>query len=200
MAYKRAFDNMFIKSAVYIVADVGIENTRTKDIAVRTGFTEATMYRVFPTKETLLQEAFLYIDKRISDILSQSAYVLHPDNTPFELVMYAIWHKVYRYLIDHREETLFLIRYRYSSLYTDEVRNRREAYNGNMDKVYAMFEHELGKTPGMSWQFLINSVFELTLCFAEKVITGRLADTEDTESSVWNIVENSIEGVKKKAG
>lgn len=200
MAYKRAFDDMFIKSAVYIVADVGIENTRTKDIASRTGFTEATMYRAFPTKEILLQEAFLYIDKQISDIATQSDYMLHPDKTPFDLAIYAIWHKIYRHLIENPEETLFLIRYRYSSLYTDEVRKRREAYNGSMDKVYAAFERELGKTPGMSWQLFINNIFEVTLCFAEKIITGRLEDTAETEDGIWTIAMSPIEDLKKIAG
>ena len=200
MLRKRASEEIFLQGAIRTAAEVGIENLRTKNVAKLAGFSESAMYKIFPTKEVLLRDTFLHIDRKISDLLIQNTLDRSADSLPFEMRARSIWRKVYRYLIEHREETLFLIRYRYSSLYTDEVRNRREAYNGNMDKVYAMFEHELGKTPGMSWQFLINSVFELTLCFAEKVITGRLEDTEDTEGSVWNIVENSIEGIKKKAG
>ena len=197
MAYKRAFDDVFIKGAVHTVADVGIENTRTKDIAGRTGFTEATMYRIFPTKELLLREAFLYIDKQVSDILSQSDYVLHPDNTPVELAVYAIWRKVYRYLLDHKEETVFLIRYRYSSLYTDEVRGMREAYNGGLDNACDVFEQNLGELKGTSWQMLIANAFEVTLCYAEKIITGRLEDTKETEKSIWTVIMKMIEEAKR---
>ena len=200
MAYKRAFDDMFIKGAVYTVADVGIENTRTKDIANRTGFTEATMYRIFPTKETLLRESFLYLDKQISNILSQSAYILHPDNSPFELAVYAIWRKVYRYLLEHPEETIFLIRYRYSSLYTDEVRNMQEAFNGGLDRAYEVLSMEIGEPDDTSWPVLINNIFEMTLFFAEKVINGRLEDTAGTEAAIWSIVMSSLENGKKIAG
>lgn len=183
---------MFIKATVHTVASVGLENTRTKDIASRSGFTEATMYRLFPTKELLLQETFLHIDRRISNLVMQNSYILHPDKTPRELLIYAMWLKVYRYLLEHPEETLFLIRYRYSSLYTEEVRRKRDLNNGSFDRVYAAMERDLGKATMMSWPQRINSVFETTLCFAERIITGELADTDETEFGMWSLIINML--------
>ena len=197
MAYKRSSDEIFIKGTIKTVAEIGIENMRTKHVADYAGFTEATMYRRFPSKEILLRDSFLYVDKKISSILTQSAFIRKPDDTPFELAIYAIWHKVFRYLIEHREETLFLVRYRYSSLYTDEVRGMREAYNGGLDNACNVFERNLGELGGMSWQTLIANIFELTLCYAEKIITGRLEDTKEMERSIWTVVINSIEDAKR---
>lgn len=150
------------------------------------------MYRLFPTKEILLRDTFLYLDKRVSSILTQSAYFRKPDNTPFELALYAILHKVFRYLIGHKEETIFLIRYRYSSLYTEEVRNKRQAYNGGFDKAYAVFEKYLGSSDRSYRGFLINYIFEMTLCFAEKIIAGKLEDNEDTEQGIWLAVSSAV--------
>ena len=200
MAYKRAFEDMFIKGAVNTVASVGIENTRTKDIASQTGFTEATMYRMFPTKEILLRDAFLYIDKQIADILTQSAFIRHPDKTPTELAAYAIWRRVYRYMIDHWAETIFMIRYRYSSLYTEDVRKMREIYNGGTDRAYTVFVQDLEQIRVTEWQLLLDSAFELTLCFAEKVINGRMPDTDETELGVWSVIMNAMEAGMKKIG
>lgn len=197
MTSRRSSDEIFIEGTIKIVAAIGIENIRTKQVADYAGFTEQTMYRRFSSKEILLRETFLYIDKKVSSILTQSAYIRKPNDAPFELVAYAIWHKVYRYLINHREETLFLIRYRYSSLYTDEVRNMREAYNGGLDNACNVFEQNLGELGGMSWQTLIANIFELTLCYAEKIITGRLEDTKEMERSIWTVVINSIEDAKR---
>ena len=192
MAYKRAFEDMFIQGAVHTVATVGIENTRTKDIASQTGFTEATMYRMFPTKESLLRDAFLYIDKRVSDIVTKNIYIRNPDKTPFELAMYAMWHRVYRYLIEHGKETVFMIRYRYSSYYTEEIRNSRELYNGAMDQVYETFERELGAGAETDWAMRLDSAFDLMLCCAERIVTGQAADSDETELGIWNVVSNAM--------
>ena len=192
VAYRRASDEIFIKGTIKAVAELGIENMRTKHVADYAGFTEATMYRRFSSKEILLREAFLYTDKKISDILTQSSYIRKPDDTPFELAIYAIWHKVFRYLVGHKEETIFLIRYRYSSLYTEEVRSKRQAYNGGFDKAYAVFEKHLGCSDHSYRGFLINYIFEMTLCFAEKIVTDLLEDTEETERIIWMCVMNSV--------
>ena len=192
MAYKRSSDEIFIKGTIKTVAEIGIENMRTKHVADYAGFTEATMYRRFSTKEILLRDAFLSVDKKISAVLTQSAFIRNPEKTPFELGVYAVWHKVYRYLIEHREETIFLIRYRYSSLYTEEVRNMRQAYNGEFDKAYEVFEKRFGKTEHFYRGFLINYIFEMTLGFAEKIITGKIEDDKDTEERIWLAVSSAV--------
>ena len=131
-------------------------------------------------------------------MLTQSAYIRNPDDTPFELAVYAIWHKVFRYLIEHKEETIFLIRYRYSSLYTEEVRSKRQAYNGGFDKAYAVFEKHLGSSERSYRGFLINYIFEMTLCFAEKIIAGKLEDNEDTEQEIWLAVSSAVNSLTRK--
>ena len=192
VAYKRSSDEIFIKGTIKTVAQIGIENMRTKHVADYAGFTEATMYRRFPSKEILLREAFLSVDEKVSSILTQSAFIRNPDDTPFELAIYAIWHKVFRYLIEHREETIFLIRYRYSSLYTEEVRKMRQAYNGGFDRAYGVFEKCFGKTEHSYRGFLINYIFEMTLGFAEKIITGKIEDDKDTEERIWLAVSSAV--------
>ena len=190
---------MFIDATIHVVYEGGIENLRTKDVAELVGFSEATMFRSFPSKEALLRSTFLYIDKQVSDILSRSEFVLQPDETPEELVLYSLWHKVYRHLIDKRDDTIFLLRYRYSSLYTSKVRSMREAYNGGLDRAYEVFRQEMGELNDTSWQQIINNIFEVTLCFAEKIINGRMEDTEETEKLIWTVVTNSIEAARKTA-
>ena len=193
MAYNRASDEMFLEAAIKTVAKVGVENTRTKDIAEYTGFSEASMYRRFPTKEILLREAFLYIDNRLSSILTQSALIRQNGSVSFEEGLYDTWKKIFRYLIKHREETIFLIRYRYSSLYTDEVRSRRQAYTGGLDRVYEAFVKHFGKTAHSDRGFLLSYIFEMTLCFAEKIIAGKLEDSEETENNIWLAVGSAVQ-------
>lgn len=198
MAYKRAFDELFIEGTVRRVAEVGIENTRTKDVAEYAGFSEATMFRRFPTKDILLRETFLCIDKKVSSILTQNVNILDPANASFEFAVYTIWRKVFRHLIENRSETLFLIRYRYSSLYTEEVRSKRQAYNGGFDRAYEIFEKYYGTSDHSYRGFLINYIFEMTLCFAEKIITGRIEDSRETEQDIWLAVSSAVMALTAK--
>lgn len=93
VAYKRSSDEIFIKGTIKTVAEIGIENMRTKHVADYAGFTEATMFRRFPSKEILLRDAFLSVDGKVSSILTQSAFIRSPEKTPFELGIHAIWRK-----------------------------------------------------------------------------------------------------------
>ena len=192
MAIKRTSDIVFIESTIHAVAEIGIENTRTKDVAEHAGFSEASMFRRFPSKEILLRESFLYVDRQISDILTRNVSFRNLDGVPCELAMYAIWHKVYRYLIEHREETIFYIRYRYSSLYTDEVRNSCQAYNGTFDTAYELHEKKVSKASSTDWGIIFSSINEMTLGFAEKVITGTIKDSPETEESIWTAVSTAL--------
>lgn len=187
MATKRVEDGVFIEGAISIVAKEGIENLRTRDVAQYAGFSEATLFKRYPTKENLLLNAFLYIDNKISGILLNDPYIMKPDDG-FDKAIFHIWHKIYRYLIDNEDETLFLIRYRYSSLYTKEVRHMRKAYNGSFDEVYEIFENNIGGLPNSYKGFLINYIFELTLTFAEKVVTKKIRDIPEVEYSVRSAI------------
>ena len=198
MAKQRAYDEMFIEGTVQTVAKIGIENMRTKHAADYAGFSEATMFRRFPTKEILLRDTFLYIDNQVSDLLTKSAFLRDPASVPFELGVYAIWRQIYRYLIDHKEEAIFLIRYRYSSLYTSEVWNMRQAYNGGFDRAYELFESHYGIETPPHRGFLVNYVFEMTLSFAEKVITGKIEDNQDTEDIAWLAISGAAKSWAQK--
>ena len=198
MAYKRASDEMFMEGTVQTVAKIGIENMRTKHAADYAGFSEATMFRRFPTKEILLRDTFLYIDRRISDIFTQSAFLRNPGNVPLELGLYSTWRKVYRYLVEHREETIYFIRYRYSSLYTDEVWDTRQTYNGGLERACETIEKYYGIEGSAYRGFLVNYIFEMTLGFAEKVITGKIEDNQDTEDIAWLAISGAAKSWVRK--
>lgn len=199
MAKKRAFDKFFIEGTIHTVAQNGIENTRTKDVADYAGFSEATMFRQFDTKDDLLRQAFLYIDKEVSYILMKSDLIRNPDETPFEFGFYVTWRQVYRHLIIHREETIYLIRYRYSSCYTDEVRNMRQAFNGGLDRAYEVLEKHFGEADHTrkDIRLLISFIFEMTLGYAEKVITGNMINDQNTENIAWLAVSSAVKSWAK---
>lgn len=197
----KANEEMYFLSTIQIVAEAGLENLRTKDVALRTGFSEATLFRYFESKDQLLISTFTYVDRKLSDVfLNHLSYIAQAEVENFNEYLHLAWHDIFRYLIDNPDETIFLIRFRYSAMYTDEVRSLRQAYNGNFEEAYALFEKYFGKPRHTYRGFLINYIFEITLCFAEKVITGKLENTFESENNIWIAVQAAISGVNHTHG
>lgn len=197
MAIKKSSDAKFVEGAIRITAEVGIENLRTKQVADYAGFSEATLFRAFPSKENLLRHAFLHVDKEISDILISNSYLFNSEEMSFDQAVFTVWRKIYRRLIEEKEETLFLIRYRYSSLYNDDVRANRQAYNGSFEGAYDIIEQNMGSMTNSYRGFLLNYIFEMTLCFAEKIVTGRIQDAPDTERVIWAAISSAVREVTR---
>ena len=200
MAYRKALDETFIEGTIQIVAETGIENTRTRQIADYTGFSEGTMFKKFPTKEILLRDTFLYIDKKIASIVLNSKFICDSGINQFEEGVHEIWHKIYRYLIEHKEETLFLIRYRYSAFCTDEVQEQMAYRNGSFDVVYEAFDRRFGEYGSVLEDLLVNCTMEITMCFVEKIIGGKLVDDLNTEMNIWMIVRDTLRSWNKNRG
>lgn len=184
-----------LESAIRLVAKNGMENLRTKDIAEDVGISEGTMYKHFQSKDEILMDAFFVVDTKVSSIMTQSSFskVINKDN--FWDVLHVMWKRIYDYLLSHEEETLFLIRFRYSALYTSELRRKRQAYNGMFDEIYTSLENVSGLPTDMYRGFLTSYIFEITLCFAEKYVTGRIPKDDSLENNLWLAVKGAVTGM-----
>lgn len=187
--------NELLESAIRLVAKNGMENIRTKEIAEDVGISEGTMYKHFKSKNEILRDAFFLVDTRISSILTQSSFASSVNIENFWDMVHEIWEKIYSYLLSHEEETLFLIRFRYSALYTAELRKKRQAYNGMFDEIYKSLEKIHTLPPDIYRGFLTSYIFEITLCFAEKYVTGRIPEDDSLEDNLWNAVKGAVVGM-----
>lgn len=185
MATKKAFDETFLNGVIQVAATVGIENLRTKQVADYTGFSEATLFRAFETKELLLCSAFLRVDNEISHVLSDLVELRGKDDAASKRLLSKVWDRLFGFLSEKKEQTLFWMRFRYSSLYTDDVREKREAFNGGLSPVYdALSEHYTGLT-SEQLSFLLQTVVETTACLAEKNANGKAEELDGVSDFVW---------------
>lgn len=191
----------FIDATIHKVAELGLENLRTKHIAAEVDMSEASMFLYFGNKEGILRETFFEIDRRLSDLLLKSSRLSYQidDMAPFSESFHRVWREIYRYLISKPDETLFAIRYRYSSYYTPEIRARHLSYKSSFEQIYPATDAQSGEMNLYFDDFFQNYVLELTLSFAEKIINGYLADTPETEELIWKGIEqvsSSVMGIK----
>lgn len=173
------------RSAVKVTVESGMDLVTTQSIAKMAGCSEAMIYRFFKGKNELLTEVFLEIDSILSNFLLQNKNISVAN---LDEGLKESWHNIWRWLLDHPDETLFLIRFRYSSLYTDETRNKRLGHDGSFDAFNQIIDARFG-SPTFSYSgFIFNYLFEITLSFAERVALGRFVDNENVEQYIWNFI------------
>lgn len=183
----------FIDATIHKVAELGLENLRTRLIASEVDMSEASMFLYFGNKEGILRETFLEVDRRFFNVFLKSFRLSNQieNMAPSAESFHWVWREIYRYLISKPDETLFAIRYRYSSYYTPEVRAQQQVYNSSLGQLYPMIDTQSGEMNHYFVDFFLNYVLELTLSFAEKIINGYLADTPETEEFLWKTIEQA---------
>ncbi len=193
---------LFLESVVKEVADCGLENLRTKKIAQRAGYSEAMMFRYFNSKDEMLRQAFLVVDARVSALLTNGDYLdrLNASNEAddFEAIAREAWEKIFHYLLDTPYDTLYLLRFRYCALYDEEIRSQRKAYQGAFDKYYEAISKKLGVPVQSNPGFILNYTFELTLCLAEKIVSGRITNSAEVEDRLWATIKAAILTITSK--
>ena len=106
---------VFIESAVRVVARDGLDKATTKAIAADAGLNEANIYRCFESKEDLLCAAFHMEDVNFAYFLKQNLYVMHVQNTTWKDRAFQLWSVSWRFILERRDDCLFYLQYYYSA-------------------------------------------------------------------------------------
>lgn len=181
-----------IQSAIETVAENGIEAATTAHLAKVAGCSEAMIYKCFNNKFDMMDEVFIMLDSKVSAFVVDNIHLLHENGDNLKEIAYIVWNQVMDYLLENRNEALFLIRFRYSNLYNQEIRARREAYNGSFEGLEQILENRFGAPNSTYRGFLVNFAFEITLSFAEKFHTNRLEYNASARERIWLIILGAI--------
>lgn len=182
MARKKAFDEMFLNATVMTAADVGIEFLRTKQVAELAGFSEATLFRAFETKEDLLCSTFLWIDRELMQILNMIGEARGEDGCVPPNALQTVWERLCGHLFSRRERAKYWIRFRYSSLYTDEIKEKREQCNSDVREALSK---TFGGLTAEQTEMLLQYVLEMTVFLAEKSDCEQVSELQQTQSCIW---------------
>ena len=180
----------YIDETIEVTAERGLENVTVRRIAGKAGVSEAALYRHFAGKEDLVNESFLTIDREISQLFLNSFYSNSYSGGEFEDVLKAVWKEVFAFLLKEKSKTLFMIRYRFSSLFTDDVRDKRMVCGEEFTPVCRTLAEKLGGTEDYYRNYAISYIFEVTILFSEKILLGRLPYSPELEDSLWNFIIN----------
>lgn len=166
---------VFIDSAVRVVARDGLEKTTTKAIASEAKLNEAYIYKCFSGKDDLLSAALHMEDVNFANLLQKTLPVMHMPGLSWKERAYILWKRSWDFILNEPADCIFYIRYYYSASC------RAHAYETHLACFKTLIE-KASKSfkPGTYMDMLIHQVFSTMLFFASRVMNGEMENSEET--------------------
>lgn len=135
-----ALQRKLILGTVETVSDLGLENTTTNAICKACDTNVAYIYRFFDSKEDLIAKSFADVDEKLLKVIMKNYTVLNYESIDFESRCHVLFMKCWDYLINHRQEVIFYIRYYYSlSFQKYAYKDHTERYSDLLTKMKTAF-------------------------------------------------------------
>jgi len=181
-----------LRAAMKGVRLYGLEGVRIQNIAELAGLTSGALYRHFDSKDTLMWECFLMIDRQVValfDHLELNAQAICTN--PTEAIK-TLWLPYFRFWTSHPDETVFYHRFRDSASFPKYVKAQDQSYfepfialAGEFRKAFPGLNR---LNPDILWLHLLTG----TVMYAKNVVEGILPNTEATEDAVYRLLTAGI--------
>lgn len=187
---------LMMNAAVRVVAANGFEGFTTKKWAAEAGVAEGSLYYHFKSKNDLLDQTFLFVNKDIAEVCSK---VDIPELTKEELCKYIdqSWKNVFHYLLENPEKLLYGCRYRTSTRYTESVRKTlTEIFKDVLESLSKLDEYISNRSgEKVDWVFLRGILLDSTSMLALRLTTGCLDDVDKAEKQYETLIMRGLIGL-----
>lgn len=189
-----------MEATIDLIAEEGLENFKTKHLAIRTGLAEGNIYNYFSGKDNLINSCFESIDREVDDRLTKCRENLGGNGEKIQEALEILWKTYFGYFVEHPKETLFYHEFRHSPRYAGYVQKVRGAYNQDflafMDVAAEKMKIRSNNVISVVWMHIVDS----TLDFVCRLIKGEIEDTEETRRWGFKLIFSGIYGVMEEAG
>ena len=175
MISQSELQNEFIRSAIHVVAEKGLEHASTRSIAAYAQRNETYIYHCFSGKDELFAAALHWEDTRFVDHLRKAMPVMYEESYSWKERCFHLWKSVWEYLITKEDHLRFYLRYYYSA------GCRKYAYAEHLEYFQKVIE--IGSPSFRSdaeLEPLLHQIFDTMLCFGLRTIEGELPVGEET--------------------
>lgn len=186
-------------AAMDVVAEKGLDGFTMKQIPARIGVSEPLLYKYFDTKDNLLLQCFLTVNRQIADLFVNVQPPEQQDlSTRFEFVRQQ-WERYFRFMVANGNRSLFYYAYR-DSTYLQKVlmKNNPEVaqdMQSFMTMIRSVAEGQLNtRVPtDYIWLYLLES----TGNFVKYIIRNQMPMDEVDVDSIWQLISGGLRGLVK---
>ncbi|MBQ9921513.1 MAG: TetR/AcrR family transcriptional regulator [Clostridia bacterium] len=186
------YREVFIRNTIHLVANGGFEKATTRAIAgdrrevSNVKLNEAHIYRLFGTKEKLLEETFSELDEELIRAVTDNFHIFNTDE-PFREQCWEFYCGLWKFLMQNEEKCRYYTQYYFSAYFR----------TGGSEEHLKRFEIFINR---LSFRFVDNAdvyaimhhVISTLLNFATMVYNGDLENNEENTYHIFNVAYCSI--------
>lgn len=172
-----------MQSAIKCTGLYGLEEVRTRRIAQDCGLSESNIYRFFSGKDELLQACYDAVDSRIAGFCRRMGAAPEGDT---EEIFRARWVRLFRFLLQHPEDTVFYYHFRASRIVDAGPAARADTV------ITALLPDSWRGGYAKSRQLCNDYLLHNSVYFACQVLSGGLENSRETADRVCGLLYGGV--------
>ena len=180
-----------LAAALRLIARLGLHATPISAVAREAGVAAGTLYLYFPSKEAMINALYLEVLAERDRGMVVDAEDARRDGAVGRAGLWAFWHGLARWHLDHPDASSFLLQCKSSAILTDETRDaeRRMNADGLVNFEHAVAAGRLRDLPlQVFWALVAGPIFLL----AQMRDAGEMEITDDVLRVTFDGVCRSV--------
>lgn len=187
-----------MEATMDIVALQGMSGLNMRQVADQAGIKAATIYNYFESKDQLLYECFLLVNRQIAGLF-ENCEKSEKAAKGTKIIDFAHnhWVRYFRFMVANGNRSLFYYSYRESSHLHEILIRNNETVANDMKGFSELFEPLLSmglKAKGMDEDFFWLFVLEGTGNFVKRIIRDSREISDEEIEQIWKLLTNGILG------
>lgn len=188
----------FLETTIDIVAEKGLDGFSMKQVTNRVGKAEALLYKYYGTKDNLLMQCFLSINRQIAQLFNGVYLPENYSSKDLPTLFHNQWERYFWFMVDNGNRSLFYYAYRESTYLKRVLMSNNPTVANDMNAFMTLVGNMLKETKLSSeiptdyiWLYLL----EGTGTFVKQAIRGGMSHEEIDVESIWKLLSGGLMAV-----
>lgn len=172
---------------------------RIQNVSDLAGVSPGALYRYFKSKDQLIVECFIHVDKQAAEIFERLK--LEPQTMLADPIgaVKKLWLPYFRFWVAHPDETVFYHRFRDSAFFPKYDKSRDITYFNAFISMVRLFKKAFPALTRINQDLLWLHVLTSTVMYAKYVVEGLLPDNQETEETIFQLLTTGLSAYLKPA-
>lgn len=174
-----------------IVAESGLEGMSMRTLCSRTELSAPLVYAIFPSKEDLLYQCFLCVNRQIEELFQDAS--LSADSTPDQVLAFIhdMWVRYFHFMVKNGSRTMYYYAYRDSANIQNVLMSNNQTVAQDMAAYCTIFNivaEKLGIFRKLPPEHFHVFLLDGTGNFVRRIIRQGIAYTDQDVETIWQLL------------
>lgn len=188
--------NNLINATIDLVATHGLEGYSVSLLCDRVGLTKGALYAHYESKEELLYESFLQVNKEIAALFKEQSVPVITSKTKLENYLHDLWLQYFNLMLDNGNKSLFYYAYRESENIERILMRNNETIATEMEG-FSKLSNTILKliAKKVPTDYILVHVIDGTGIYVKHILRNHIAREDVNAEQIWTLLYKGIKGL-----